>query len=102
VIGAKSIGADATIFQGVTIGAKELDAGYALEARPTVGDGVVIGSGAKVLGGLTIGNSVRVGANSVVLISVPTNSLVVGVPGRVVTERAVEMRGAEGGKTGAQ
>jgi serine O-acetyltransferase len=90
VIGANSIGADATIFQGVTLGAKEVDFGYAQEARPTVGDGVVIGSGAKVLGGLTIGDGVRIGANSVVLRTVPANCLVVGVPGQVVEKRPQE------------
>jgi len=90
VIGANSIGADATIFQGVTIGAKEVDFGYAQEARPTVGDGVIIGSGAKVLGGLTIGDGARIGANSVVLRSVAAKSLIVGVPGRVVEARGAE------------
>lgn len=97
VIGANSIGADATIFQGVTLGAKEVDFGYEREARPNVGDGVIIGSGAKVLGGLTIGNSVRIGANAVVLSSVPANSLVVGIPGRVVGNRVSDSRVEEGG-----
>ena len=84
VIGAASIGADAIIFHGVTLGARELDMGYTSEARPVVGDGVVIGAGAKVLGGLQLGDRCRIGANAVVLESVPAGALAVGVPARVV------------------
>lgn len=102
VIGARSIGANAIIFQGVTLGAKEVDFGYSQDARPSVGDGVVIGSGAKVLGGLTIGDGARIGANSVVLRSVPANRLVVGIPGRVVEDREAEIRQTDGGETGPQ
>lgn len=84
VIGAWSIGENATIFQGVTLGAKELDFSYQESSRPTVGDGVTIGSGAKVLGGLTLGSGSRIGANAVVLASVPTNVVAAGVPSRIV------------------
>lgn len=84
VIGALRIGAKVTIYQGVTLGAPEVDVGYAATSRPTIGDGVIIGSGAKVLGGITLGCGARVGANAVVLKSVPPGALAVGVPARVV------------------
>jgi serine O-acetyltransferase len=84
VIGAWSIGENATIFQGVTLGAKELDFSYQPSTRPRVGDGVTIGAGAKVIGGLVLGNGSRVGANAVVLNDVAPSSLVVGIPAKVV------------------
>lgn len=84
VIGAWRIGANATIFQGVTLGAKEIDFTYTEHSRPTVGDCVTIGSGAKVLGGLTLADRVRVGANSVVLSNIPEGALAVGAPARTV------------------
>ncbi len=84
VIGAWSIGENATIFQGVTLGAKELDFSYQESSRPTVGDGVTIGAGAKVIGGLVLGSDSRVGANAVVLNDVAPGSLVVGIPAKVV------------------
>ncbi len=67
VIGALRIGRNTLIYHGVTLGAKEMDMGYIPEERPVVGDNVVIGSGAKVLGGITIGNNVIIGANAVVV-----------------------------------
>ena len=88
VIGAWSIGENATIFQGVTLGAKELDFSYQKSSRPSVGDGVTIGSGAKVIGGLVLGSDARVGANAVVLNDVAPGSLVVGIPARVVDKSA--------------
>ncbi len=84
VIGAYSIGQNATIFQGVTLGARELDFSYLEASRPVVGDNVVIGSGAKVLGGLRIGTGAHIGANAVVLESIPPMVLAAGVPARVV------------------
>lgn len=89
VIGAWSIGENATIFQGVTLGAKELDFSYEESSRPTVGDGVTIGSGAKVIGGLVLGSDSRVGANAVVLNDVAPGSLVVGIPAKVVDRSGV-------------
>ena len=89
VIGAWSIGENATIFQGVTLGAKELDFSYQESSRPTVGDGVTIGSGAKVIGGLVLGSDSRVGANAVVLNDVAPGSLVVGIPAKVVDRGGV-------------
>ena len=89
VIGAWSIGENATIFQGVTLGAKELDFSYQESSRPTVGDGVTIGAGAKVIGGLVLGSDSRVGANAVVLNDVAPGSLVVGIPAKVVVRSGV-------------
>jgi serine O-acetyltransferase len=87
VIGAWSIGENVTIFQGVTLGAKELDFSYQESSRPTVEDGVTIGAGAKVIGGLVLGSDSRVGANAVVLNDVASGSLVVGIPAQVVHRR---------------
>lgn len=84
VIGAWSIGENVTIFQGVTLGAKELNFSYQESSRPMVGDGVTIGAGAKVIGGLVLGSDSRVGANAVVLNDVAPGSLVVGIPAKVV------------------
>ncbi|CAN4272319.1 CysE Serine acetyltransferase [Methylophilaceae bacterium] len=84
VIGAYSIGENVTIFQGVTLGARELDFSYKELSRPSVGDAVTIGAGAKVLGGLNLGSGARVGANAVVLESIPENFLAAGVPARVI------------------
>ena len=87
VIGAWSIGENVTIFQGVTLGAKELDFSYLESSRPIVEDGVIIGSGAKVLGGLTLSSSSRIGANAVVLSDIPPGVLAVGIPAKVVERR---------------
>jgi len=75
------IGADVTIYQGVTLGGTALEAG---KRHPTVGDRVTIGAGAKVLGPVTIGSGSRIGANAVVVRDVPPDSVVVGVPGQVI------------------
>ena len=84
VIGASKIGSNVVIFQGVTLGAKEMDMGFDETLRPQIGNNVVVGAGAKVLGGICLGDNVRVGANSVLLRSVPANSTVAGVPAREV------------------
>lgn len=75
------IGDGVTIYHGVTLGGTSLEKG---KRHPTIGDRVVIGAGAKVLGAITIGNDSRIGANAVVVKSVPPNSVVVGVPGQIV------------------
>jgi len=80
VIGAASIGVNATIFQGATLGAKGLDIVFDESQRPILGDGVMVGSGAKVLGGIRVGNNVKIGANAVVLCSLPDEVVAVGVP----------------------
>jgi serine O-acetyltransferase len=84
VIGASKIGKDATIFQGVTLGARQIDMNYDLALRPELGDYVVVGAGAKVLGGIALGDNVKVGANSVLLRSIPANATVAGIPAREV------------------
>ena len=82
VIGETSIvGDDVTLYQGVTLGGTGKEKG---KRHPTLGNGVVIGAGAKVLGDITIGDNSRIGAGSVVLRSVPENSTVVGVPGHII------------------
>lgn len=75
------VGSDVTLYHGVTLGGTSLNKG---KRHPTIGDRVVIGAGAKVLGAITIGADSRIGANAVVVRSVPENSVVVGVPGQVV------------------
>ena len=75
------IGENVTIFQGVTLGGTGKERG---KRHPTIGNNVVVGAGAKVLGNVTIGDDVQIGANAVVIKDVPSNSTVVGVPGRVV------------------
>ena len=75
------IGDYVTLFQGVTLGGTGKERG---KRHPTLGNHVVVGAGAKVLGGITIGDNVKIGANAVVLRSVPSNSTVVGNPGRIV------------------
>jgi serine O-acetyltransferase len=82
VLGAASIGKNATIYHQVTLGATGMDFAYTPNLRPTVGDGVVIGVGAKVLGGLTLGNGSSVGANAVVLKNVPSGYVAVGIPAK--------------------
>jgi serine O-acetyltransferase len=79
------VGDDVTIYHGVTLGGVSLDEG---KRHPTVGDGVTIGAGAKVLGNITVGAGSRIGANSVLVRSVAPGSVVVGVPGQVVSGRA--------------
>ena len=75
------VGADVTIYQGVTLGGTSLDQG---KRHPTVGDRVIIGAGAKVLGPVTVGPDSQIGANAVVVKPVPPGSVVVGVPGQVI------------------
>ena len=74
------IGKNVTLFQGVTLGGTGKEKG---KRHPTLGDNVVVGTGAKVLGSITIGNNSIIGANAVVLRDVPDHSTVVGVPGRI-------------------
>jgi serine O-acetyltransferase len=95
VIGAWRIGSNVTIFQGVTLGSKELDMGFDFRLRPDVGDNVVLGAGAKILGGIHIGDNVTVGANSVVVDSVEAQSTVVGIPARKVEKQRSRNNGVE-------
>ncbi len=75
------IGDDVTLYQGVTLGGTGKEKG---KRHPTIRDGVLVGCGAIVLGAIEIGENAKIGAGSVVLDSVPENSTVVGVPGRVI------------------
>jgi len=76
------IGNEVTLYHGVTLGGTSLVKG---KRHPTLGDRVVVGAGAKILGAITIGADTRIGANAVVVKSVPPNSVVVGVPGQNVS-----------------
>lgn len=75
------VGDNVTLYQGVTLGGTGKEKG---KRHPTIGDNVVIASGAKVLGSFTVGDNSKIGAGSVVLEMVPCNSTVVGIPGKVV------------------
>src|SRR6202050_4029894 len=82
VIGETAIvGDDVTLYQGVTLGGTGKEKG---KRHPTLGNSIVVGSGAKLLGNITIGDNCRIGAGSVVLRNVPANSTIVGVPGHIV------------------
>ena len=82
------IGDNVTIYQNVTLGGTGKEKG---KRHPTVRDGVMISSGAKVLGSFTIGEYSRIGAGSVVLKEVPPNSTVVGIPGRIVVKNGCKV-----------
>lgn len=85
VIGATTIiGDDVLIYQGVTLGGTGNEHG---KRHPTLGNNIVVGSGAKILGNIEIGSNSRIGAGSVVVDSVPENSTVVGIPGRIVRQK---------------
>ncbi len=75
------VGDNVTLYHGVTLGGTTWEKG---KRHPTIGSNVVIGTGAKVLGPVHIGDNTRIGANSVVLNDIPPNSIVVGIPGKVV------------------
>jgi len=82
VIGETSeIGDDCHLFQGVTLGGTSTKR---VKRHPTLGNNVVVGAGAKLIGAISVGNNVRIGAGSVVVTNVPDNATVVGVPGHVV------------------
>ena len=84
VIGETSvIGDDVTLYQGVTLGGTGKEKG---KRHPNIGNNVVIGTGAKVLGNITVGDNSYIGANAVVLKDVPPNSTLVGVPGRITKQ----------------
>lgn len=89
VLGAGRIGADVTIYQQVTLGAKISDWSYDLSTRPVVEDGVTITAGAKVLGPVTLGRNCIVGANAVVISDVGAGQIVGGVPARVLSTQDV-------------
>jgi serine O-acetyltransferase len=79
------LGDDILLYQGVTLGGTGLERG---KRHPTLGNGVVVGAGAKVLGNIVLGDRVKVGAGSVVVHSVPAEATVVGIPARIVKSRS--------------
>lgn len=84
VIGSVKIGSNALIYHGVTLGAQKMDVNFNPETRPTVGNNVTIGAGAKVLGSIVIGDNAVIGANAVVTRSVPEGAVMLGIPARAV------------------
>jgi len=89
------IGDDVLLYQAVTLGGTGNEKG---KRHPTIGNHVVIGTGAKVLGNINVGDHVKIGAGSVVVKSVPDYSTVVGVPGRVVRSRSEKAETLEHGR----
>ncbi len=86
VIGETSvIGDNVTLYQGVTLGGTSLEPG---KRHPTLGENVIVGAGAKVLGPITLGDGVRVGSNAVVVKDVAAGTVVVGIPAKAVTKRS--------------
>ncbi|KZS52975.1 serine O-acetyltransferase [Mycobacterium kansasii] len=83
------VGDDVTLYHGVTLGGTGTDIG---KRHPTVGDRVIIGAGAKILGPIKIGDGSRIGANSVVVKEVPSAAVVVGVPGQVISRNGSSRR----------
>lgn len=83
------IGDDVTLYQGVTLGGTGKEKG---KRHPTLGNNVLVASGAKVLGSITIGENSKIGAGSVVLMDVPSDSTVVGIPGKVVVSNGVRVK----------
>lgn len=84
------IGNDVLVYQQVTLGGTGKESG---KRHPTLGNKVIVGAGAKVLGNITIGDNVRIGAGSVVIEDVPPHSTVVGVPGRIVHRAMIDEQG---------
>lgn len=82
------LGSNVTLYQGVTLGGTGKEKG---KRHPTIGNNVVVSSGAKVLGSFKVGDNSKIGSGSVVLKELPPNSVVVGVPGRVVTRNGVRI-----------
>jgi cysteinyl-tRNA synthetase len=87
------VGENCLLYQGVTLGGTGKEKG---KRHPTLKNNVVVGSGAKILGAITIGNNVIIGANSVILKPVPDNSICVGVPGRITRRKIVRMTTEDG------
>lgn len=86
------IGDDVTIYQGVTLGGTGKEKG---KRHPTIGNRVMISAGAKVLGSIKVGDNAKIGAGAVVLQEVPSNTTVVGVPGRIVIQDGIRVKGPD-------
>ncbi|MGR9085837.1 MAG: serine O-acetyltransferase [Gammaproteobacteria bacterium] len=87
------IGNDVTLYHGVTLGGTTWNR---QKRHPTLGDNVLIGAGAKILGAITLGSNVRVGANSVVVKDVPPCCTVIGIPGRIIQQKGVKIQNPKG------
>jgi len=87
------VGENCLLYQGVTLGGTGKEKG---KRHPTLGNNVVVGSGAKILGAIKVGNNVIIGANSVILKPVPDNSICVGVPGRITRKKIIRMTTDDG------
>jgi serine O-acetyltransferase len=87
------VGDECTIYQGVTLGGTSLYRGA--KRHPTLGKGVVVGAGAKILGGFTVGDGAKVGSNAVVVKEVPPGATVIGVAGRILERDATEREKAQ-------
>jgi serine O-acetyltransferase len=92
------VGDDCTIYQGVTLGGTSLHRGT--KRHPTLAAGVVVGAGAKVLGGFTVGAGARIGSNSVVVKEIPPGATAVGIPARIITEDLAQRREAQAQRMG--
>jgi serine O-acetyltransferase len=93
-----AVGDDCTIYQGVTLGGTSLHRG--VKRHPTLEPGVVVGAGAKVLGGFTVGAGARIGSNSVVVKEVPAGADAGGLPARIIAEDLAQRREAQAQKMG--
>ena len=91
------VGEDCTIYQGVTLGGTSLNGG---KRHPTLGRGVVVGAGAKILGPFMVGDNARIGSNAVVVREVPPGATAVGIPARVIVEDDAKIREAHASKLG--
>jgi serine O-acetyltransferase len=91
------VGDNVTLYQGVTLGGTGKEKG---KRHPTIGNNVVIATGAKVLGSFTVGDNSKIGAGSVVLSAVPPNSTVVGIPGKVVVKDGCKVLAAQAEQPG--
>lgn len=96
ISGYASFGDDCILRNGVTVGLKNVET----KAAPRIGSRVNIGAGAKVLGPITIGDDVDIGANSVVLIDVPASSIAVGIPARIIAKKGKSGNACEARMTG--
>jgi serine O-acetyltransferase len=92
------VGDECTLYHGVTLGGTSLDKGA--KRHPTLGRGVIVSAGAKVLGGFTVGDGARVGSNAVLLQPVPAGATAVGIPARIVAKTADAEREAAAAKMG--
>ena len=92
------VGDECTIYQGVTLGGTSLSKGA--KRHPTLGRGVIVSAGAKVLGGFTVGDGARVGSNAVLLQPVPPGATAVGIPARILQASADAQREAAAARMG--